>query len=41
MLIERLDAEPGETDDEGRKSTYHKVAALAVAASETASTMSR
>jgi multimeric flavodoxin WrbA len=34
MVLERLDAELGETDDEGRKSTYNKVAAVAVVGNE-------
>ena len=34
MVLERLDAELGETDDEGRLSTYGKVAALGVVGNE-------
>lgn len=34
MVLERLDAELGETDDEGRLSTYDKVAAVAVVGNE-------
>jgi multimeric flavodoxin WrbA len=34
MVLERLDAELGETDDEGRKLTYGKVAAVAVVGNE-------
>ena len=34
MVLERLDAELGETDDEGRLSTYNKVAAVAVVGNE-------
>ena len=34
MVLERLDAELSETDDEGRMSTYGKVAALAVVGNE-------
>ncbi len=34
MVLERLDAELGETDDEGRMSTYNKVAAVAVVGNE-------
>jgi multimeric flavodoxin WrbA len=34
MILERLDAELGETDDEGRLLTYGKVAALAVVGNE-------
>lgn len=34
MVLERLDAEISETDDEGRMSTYGKVAALAVVGNE-------
>lgn len=34
MVLERLDAELGETDDEGRMSTYDKVAAVAVVGNE-------
>jgi multimeric flavodoxin WrbA len=34
MVLERLDAELSETDDEGRMSTYNKVAAVAVVGNE-------
>ena len=34
MVLERLDAELGETDDEGRMSTYGKVGAVAVVGNE-------
>jgi multimeric flavodoxin WrbA len=34
MVLERLDAELGETDEQGRKSTYGKVAAVAVVGNE-------
>ena len=34
MVLERLDAELGETDDEGRMSTYGKVAIVAVVGNE-------
>ena len=34
MVLERLDAELGETDDEGRMSTYGKVAVVAVVGNE-------
>ncbi|WP_205471085.1 NAD(P)H-dependent oxidoreductase [Nocardioides sp. SYSU D00038] len=34
MVLERLDAELGETDDQGRMSTYNKVAAVAVVGNE-------
>ncbi len=34
MSLERLDAELGETDDEGRMSTYNKVGAVAVVGNE-------
>ena len=34
MVLERLDAELGETDDEGRMLTYGKVAAVAVVGNE-------
>lgn len=34
LVLERLDAELGETDDEGRMSTYGKVAAVAVVGNE-------
>lgn len=34
MVLERLDAELGETDDEGRMLTYNKVAAVAVVGNE-------
>jgi hypothetical protein len=34
MVLERLDAELGETDDEGRMLTYGKVAGLAVVGNE-------
>jgi len=34
MILERLDAELGETDDEGRMLTYGKVAAVAVVGNE-------
>jgi multimeric flavodoxin WrbA len=34
MILERLDAELGETDDEGRLLTYGKVAAVAVVGNE-------
>jgi multimeric flavodoxin WrbA len=34
MVLERLDAELGETDDEGRMSTYNKVGAVAVVGNE-------
>jgi multimeric flavodoxin WrbA len=34
MVLERLDAEISETDDEGRMSTYNKVAAVAVVGNE-------
>lgn len=34
MVLERLDAELGETDDQGRMSTYGKVAALCVVGNE-------
>ena len=34
MVLERLDAELGETDDEGRMLTYGKVGALAVVGNE-------
>ncbi len=34
MVLERLDAEIGETDDEGRMSTYGKVAGVAVVGNE-------
>lgn len=34
VALERLDAEIGETDDEGRMSTYGKVAAIAVVGNE-------
>jgi multimeric flavodoxin WrbA len=34
MVLERLDAELGETDDEGRMDTFGKVAALAVVGNE-------
>ncbi len=34
MVLERLDAELSETDDEGRLSTYNKVAAVAVVGNE-------
>jgi multimeric flavodoxin WrbA len=34
MVLERLDAELGETDEQGRKSTYGKVGAVAVVGNE-------